>query len=180
MTVNCPLLSTELMASTLFGHKKGSFTGALSDVRGKVEEAFREGRSTFLAQRSAQGHPSNAALVALGAAAGDETCLTLLMESATAIGNVLAKLVNFFNPSVIVVGGGLALAGERYLASIREVVYRRSTPLATSDLVVKKSALGEDCGVVGAAVLVLDEILSHRNVLSLVTSRHELASPLTS
>jgi len=148
-------------------------------LRGKAEEALREGRSSFLAQRSAQGHPVDATLLAQGAAAGDETCLTLLMDSATAIGNVLAKLVNFFNPSLIVVGGGVALAGERYLASIREVVYRRSTPLATSDLVVKKSALGEECGVVGAAVLVLDEILSHRNVLSLVSSRHELASPIS-
>ena len=90
------------------------------------------------------------------------------MESGRAVGNVLAKLVNFVNPSVIVVGGGVAIIGERYIASIREAIYRRSTPLATSDLVVKKSQLGDSCGVVGAAVLVLDEILSHRNVSKIV------------
>jgi predicted NBD/HSP70 family sugar kinase len=72
--------------------------------------------------------------------------MRLVMESGTAVGNVLAKLVNFFNPSIIVVGGGLALMGERYIASIREAVYRRSTPLATADLVVKKTTLGEDVG----------------------------------
>ena len=37
--VNCPALSGDLMTSALFGHRKGSFTGAVSDVPGKVQEA---------------------------------------------------------------------------------------------------------------------------------------------
>jgi glucokinase-like ROK family protein len=139
-------------------------------LRARAEEAGR-GASAFLAQRAAQGQALDAAALALGAAAGDEVCRTLLMDSARTVGKVLAKLVNLLNPSVIVVGGGVALAGERYLASIREVVYRRSTPLATSALVVRKSALGEDCGVVGAAVLALDEILSHGSVSRLVEEK---------
>jgi glucokinase-like ROK family protein len=137
-------------------------------LRARAEAAARGGRSRFLADRLAQGRPVDAAALGLGAAAGDEACVALLMESGKAVGDVLAKLVNFFNPSLIVVGGGVAGLGERYLASIREAVYRRSTPLATSDLVVKRTALGEDCGVVGAAVLVLDEILSHQNVSRLL------------
>jgi NtrC-family two-component system response regulator AlgB len=39
VTVHCPMLSNELMSSTLFGHKKGAFTGAVTDSVGKVEEA---------------------------------------------------------------------------------------------------------------------------------------------
>jgi NtrC-family two-component system response regulator AlgB len=46
ISVNCPALSTELMNSTLFGHKKGAFTGAVSDSPGKVQEA--EGGTLFL------------------------------------------------------------------------------------------------------------------------------------
>jgi two-component system, NtrC family, response regulator AlgB len=45
-TVHCPMLSNELMSSTLFGHKKGAFTGAVVDSVGKVEEA--EGGTLFL------------------------------------------------------------------------------------------------------------------------------------
>ena len=37
--VNCPALSGDLMTSALFGHRKGSFPGAVSDVPGKVQEA---------------------------------------------------------------------------------------------------------------------------------------------
>jgi NtrC-family two-component system response regulator AlgB len=39
VTVNCPALSGDLMTSALFGHRKGSFTGAVADVAGKVQEA---------------------------------------------------------------------------------------------------------------------------------------------
>jgi two-component system, NtrC family, response regulator AlgB len=38
VTVNCPALSGDLMTSALFGHRKGAFTGAVSDVAGKVQE----------------------------------------------------------------------------------------------------------------------------------------------
>ena len=46
VTVHCPMLSGDLMTSALFGHRKGSFTGAVSDTVGKVEEA--EGGTLFL------------------------------------------------------------------------------------------------------------------------------------
>jgi NtrC-family two-component system response regulator AlgB len=39
VTVHCPMLASDLMSSTLFGHRKGAFTGAVSDVMGKVEAA---------------------------------------------------------------------------------------------------------------------------------------------
>jgi len=45
-SVNCPALQSELMNSTLFGHKRGAFTGATSDAAGKVQEA--EGGTLFL------------------------------------------------------------------------------------------------------------------------------------
>ena len=46
VTVHCPMLSGDLMTSALFGHCKGSFTGAVADTVGKVEQA--EGGTLFL------------------------------------------------------------------------------------------------------------------------------------
>jgi two-component system, NtrC family, response regulator AlgB len=46
VTVNCPTLSEELLASELFGHTRGSFTGAVRDQPGRVEAA--EGGTIFL------------------------------------------------------------------------------------------------------------------------------------
>jgi NtrC-family two-component system response regulator AlgB len=46
ISVNCPTLSSDLMSSALFGHRKGAFTGAFADAVGKVQEA--EGGTLFL------------------------------------------------------------------------------------------------------------------------------------
>ena len=77
---------------------------------------------------------------------------------------MLAGLVNFFNPSLIVIGGAVANAGDAYLASIREVVYARSLPLATRDLLIRFSSLGGLAGVTGAAAMVLDQLFAPRTL----------------
>ena len=64
------------------------------------------------------------------------------------------------NPAVIVIGGDVAEAGEPLLAGIREVVYRRSLPLATGHLQIALSRLGDEAGITGAAVMVLESILA--------------------
>jgi NtrC-family two-component system response regulator AlgB len=46
VVVNCPTLSEELLASELFGHARGAFTGAVKDQPGRVESA--EGGTLFL------------------------------------------------------------------------------------------------------------------------------------
>ncbi len=96
--------------------------------------------------------------VAEGAAEGDITCIRLIREGGRRVGGVLATLVSFSNPSMIVIGGGLAQLGHVLLAEIRSVVYRRSLPLATGNLPVVLSELGGRAGVTGAAVLASDTV----------------------
>ena len=76
------------------------------------------------------------------------------------IGDVLAACVSMFNPSAIVVGGTLAAAGEALLAGVREAIYRRSLPLATEELRIVRSHVGEDAGVLGAATMAIQHALS--------------------
>jgi len=113
----------------------------------------RSGASPALAERLAARGGVTARDVADGAAEGDATCIRLIRDGGHRVGTVLAGLVSFINPSMIVIGGGLAGLGHVLLAEIRSVVYRRSLPLATGNLPVVMSELGPRAGVVGAAVL---------------------------
>ncbi len=91
---------------------------------------------------------------------GSVPALRALRQAGRDIGEVLAASVNMFNPSVIVIGGALALAGDHLLAGVREVIYQRSLPLATEHLNIVSSAAAESAGVVGAAVMVVEHCLS--------------------
>jgi predicted NBD/HSP70 family sugar kinase len=117
--------------------------------------------------------------VAVAASRGDPAAVELLDASARHVGTSLAAVVNLLNPSLIVVGGGVAGAGDRYLATIRETVYRRSLPLATRSLQIVPSKLGAMAGVVGAAAMVADEVLSRDRLTStiarLTASRRRVA-----
>jgi glucokinase-like ROK family protein len=118
--------------------------------------AAAEGAAPGSAPRSTNHAAITAKDVADGAAEGDVTCIRLIREGGRRVGGVLATLVSFANPSMIVIGGGLAQLGHILLAEIRSVVYRRSLPLATGNLPVVLSELGGRAGVTGAAVLASD------------------------
>ncbi|SBT45786.1 ROK family protein [Micromonospora auratinigra] len=109
--------------------------------------------SPALAERLAARGAVTALDVAQAATEGDVTCIRLIRDGGRRVGGVLAGLVSFTNPSMIVIGGGLAQLGHILLAEIRSVVYRRSLPLATGNLPVVLSELGPRAGVAGAAVL---------------------------
>jgi glucokinase-like ROK family protein len=130
----------------------------------QAEVAARSGRSPLLASVLQRNELLTAADVADAASRGDPASMEMLQNAGRYIGTMLAGVVNLLNPSVIVIGGGVAGAGDVFLAAIRESVYRRSLPLATRHLLVTSSALGERGGVVGTAAMVLDELFSETNL----------------
>jgi len=89
-------------------------------------------------------------------------------EAGREIGGVLAACVSMLNPSMIVIGGVLAEAGEHLLAGIREVVYRRSLPLATQHLRIVASQTKGRAGVLGASAMAAEHFLSSEAIDNLV------------
>ncbi len=124
------------------------------------EAAARDGRSPRLRTALDQRGRVTAEDVARAASSGDPVAVAMLQEAGHLIGSMLASVVNFFNPSLIVIGGGVANSPDQLLASIREAVYRRSLPLATRDLLIQRSSLGGLAGVMGASSMVVDEVFS--------------------
>ena len=92
--------------------------------------------------------------------AGEPRAVQAVRDAGRCLGEVLAGAVNFFNPSTIVLGGDIAEAHQQLLAGVREVIFQRSLPLATGDLRIVPSRLGDRAGAVGAGIMVIEHILS--------------------
>jgi predicted NBD/HSP70 family sugar kinase len=102
--------------------------------------------------------------------AGNTQAVQLIRQAGREVGDVLASIVNFFNPAVIVVGGDISEAGEQVLAGLREVIYSRSLPLATQHLTITASELGDRAGMIGAAVMVIEHVLAPGSVDRSITT----------
>jgi predicted NBD/HSP70 family sugar kinase len=120
--------------------------------------------------RGGQGDVSIADVRAL-VGRGDPVALGLVREAAGLIGELVATLVHFYNPARVTIGGSLTAASDELLAGVRSVVYQRALPLATRNLVLTNSVLGEYGGLAGAAVLGIERVLSADSIGVLTAGR---------
>ncbi|MGB9521551.1 MAG: ROK family protein [Anaerolineales bacterium] len=132
---------------------------AAPSIAEKGLQAAISGSSPFLKQIMENNHgvirPED---VNAACREGDQAALEIIRESGQMIGDVLASLVNFFNPSHIFIGGGIANFGNHLLVAIRRVVLRRSLPLATTHLSINYSRIAADAGVFGAIALAMEHL----------------------
>jgi predicted NBD/HSP70 family sugar kinase len=91
------------------------------------------------------------------AEAGDEVALEILGDAGRTLGIAGAWLVNAINPDVLVIGGGLAGAGDAFIVPFREAVLRHAIGGATQRLTIRTWALGQDAKVRGAVILALQQ-----------------------
>jgi predicted NBD/HSP70 family sugar kinase len=91
---------------------------------------------------------------------GDAEARRMIRDSGRYVGEVLAGAVNLLNPALVVVAGDMAGAYEIFVAGLRETLYGKATAHATRSLEVVSSVYGSQSGIVGGAVMVLDEVLS--------------------
>jgi len=116
------------------------------------DAAAAVGEHPFSTLADAPGPITGEAIVA-AARVGDEFACGLLASLGCRLGAGLASLVNAFNPQVIVVGGGLMNGGELILGPARDEMLARALPPSRDNVRVEAAALGEDAGLIGAAIL---------------------------
>ena len=101
---------------------------------------------------------------------GDVLARRLIRDSGRHVGEVLAAAVNLLNPAALVVAGDVAGAYDFFVAGLRETLYGNATTLATRMLEVVPAAFGDRAGVLGTAMMVLDQVLGPETIDALVTS----------
>jgi glucokinase-like ROK family protein len=141
------------------------------------EAAARSGESEQLRSALDRAGRVTAVDIARAASFGDPVAVALLQNAGRRVGRMLASVVNFFNPSLIVIGGGVAQSGDQLLAAVRETVYRRSLPLATRDLLIQRSSLGGLAGVMGASAMVVDQLFARENIGSWLAAGSSAGMP---
>ena len=92
------------------------------------------------------------------ARAGDEIAAEVLEETGWWLGAGLAGLVNVLNPERIVIGGGVAGAGDLLLEPARRTLRERAMSVPAAGVLVVPAALGNDASLVGAALRALERV----------------------
>ncbi len=110
-----------------------------------------------------QNGPLSIGTIKRAADSGDPDAIDSLAEAGAAMGTGLAGLVNIFNPEKIILGGPISIVGDYLLPSIRQSVNKRAMSEIVLQTEVNLSTFGVDASLIGAAAVVLDDILNHPN-----------------
>lgn len=89
---------------------------------------------------------------------GDQFAISIFNKVVDALSVAVGSLVNIFNPQLIVLGGGIANAGDFLLAPIVERSKDYVLPTMLGTYQVKLSQLGKDAGILGAASIVIERM----------------------
>ena len=128
------------------------FLGAGPAVARLAENALRKkARSLIRTIAEKQGGEITAEVVAAAARRGDATARRVLAEVGSNLGRGVAGIISLLNPDVVVLGGGLASAGDLILRPLRRAARQWGQPLAMRQVRIVCSELGDDAGILGAA-----------------------------
>jgi len=115
--------------------------------------AIQSGRATSLAEK---GDELTGADIAHGAQSGDSLALELMDTAGRALGVGVRNLIHIFDPSVVVIGGGVSQSGPLLWDPMLEVV--RADPLTAfrNSARIEPAGLRDDSGLVGAGLMVFE------------------------
>ena len=118
----------------------------------------------YVAEQLAQGVPSSlsqtmrpsARDIAMAAEQGDPLAKAAFARAGTYVGHAIGDYLHIFNPSIIVLGGGVSRAGALLIEPLRAAMAERViSPEYLHGLVIALAALGDDAGLMGALALAI-------------------------
>ena len=117
-----------------------------------AEEYIKGGKSTKY--RELANPEITPYVVAEAAKQGDAVAKRIFTTIGKYIGIGLASVVNLLNPEKIIIGGGVAGAGDILLEPIEKALKNRAMPIAGSSVQIVPAQLGNTAGVIGASLLI--------------------------
>lgn len=129
----------------------------------QARELVEAGVRTSMA-KLAGGEPERitAKLVHKAADDGDVVAVDLFRQAGRYLGIGMANLMYIFNPSLVVVGGSVAKAGHLLFVPMQATIRERTYELFWRDCPLVPAALGDDVGLIGAAVWARESMKDER------------------
>ena len=93
-------------------------------------------------------------IVAQAALQGDAVSIQIFKQMGYIIGVGLASVINLLNPEKVIIGGGVADAGDILLEPIRKTIADRAMPIQAQTVKIVPAALANTAGVIGASLLI--------------------------
>ncbi len=117
-----------------------------------AEEYIKGGKSTKY--RELANPDITPYIVAESAKQGDVVAKKIFEIVGNYIGIGLASVVNLLNPEKVVIGGGVADAGDLLFTPIKEALKKRAMPIQGAAVEIVHAELGNTAGVIGASLLI--------------------------
>ncbi len=135
----------------------GRYVSALGMLR-TFREKLDSGKESVVSQWVKKPEEITAKMISEAFDLGDETARETLTETGEMLGFGLVNLINLFNPERIIIGGGMAAAGERLLAPARKVVQKHALEISRNACDLVTAQLGNAAGMLGAAYYAFTQI----------------------
>lgn len=130
------------------GHLEALASGT-AIARWVTEQISQGAKSSISAQQKI-----TARMVAEAGQAGDQLSITAFAQAGYYIGQALANLLHIFNPSIIVIGGGVSRSGNLLIEPLNRSLHKHVLSASyLQNLSIETAALGDEAGLIGAYAL---------------------------
>jgi len=122
-----------------------------SAVARRVEQAIHEGASSSLTDQVKRGESIDSRMVAAAAKEGDALCSRIWYEACEYLAIACVNIQHIYNPARVLLGGGMAEAGDQLLDPVRRAYRSQRWNLHDDSPQIALAQLGYDAGLIGAA-----------------------------
>ena len=124
-----------------------------SAIEKRIEGALKKGRKSCILDYLEPGKSITSSMIQKSIEREDELVVQCVTEASEYLSGGLASIINFINPELIILGGGLIEAVDYFYQKTIKKAKAKSLPVPAEKIQFKKAVLGDFSGVTGAAFL---------------------------
>ena len=122
-------------------------------IEKRIIGSLRKGRHSDIENYLEEDKPVKTSMIRKALEKHDELVVQIVNEASEYLASGIAGVVNFYNPSLIIIGGGLMSAIDYFYEKTVETVKLKALPTPAEKIRFKKAELGDFSGVIGASLL---------------------------